>query len=60
MQHVLTLRKIILILGFVLVAFGCTANEDFDQAKEVLAVQYSYSANEELLVYCELEYDSNY
>jgi hypothetical protein len=49
MQHVFTLRKIFLIFGFALAAFGCDTDKDFDEAKEVLAVQshYSYSANGE-------------
>jgi len=35
-------------------------NKDFDEAEEVLAVQfqYSYSANGELLAYSEYKYDS--
>jgi len=59
MQHVLTLSKIFLVFCFALVTFGCTANKDFDEAKEVLAAVYSYRANGELSRYVEYEYDSN-
>jgi hypothetical protein len=42
MRQVLTLRKMLLIFSFALAAFGCTMNKDFDEAKEVLAVQFYY------------------
>jgi hypothetical protein len=61
MQHVLTLRKTILIFGFVLAVFGCdTDNAQLPNAnKEVWTVQYSYNANGKLSAKTEYEYDSN-
>jgi hypothetical protein len=60
MQHAFTLRKIFLIFGFALAAFGCDMNKvQLPNAnKEVLAVQYSYTANGELRTKSEFEYDS--
>ena len=61
MQHVLTLRKIILIFCFALAVFGYDMNKTKlpNANKEVLAVRYSYSANGELSAKSEYEYDSN-
>jgi len=61
MHQVLTLRKIILIFGFALAAFGCdTDNAQLPNAnKVVLAAVYSYSASGELSGKIEWEYDSN-
>ena len=49
MQQVFTLRKMLLIFGFALAAFGCDMNKEVSE--EVVAVQYEYSANGELYSY---------
>ena len=61
MRQVLTLRKTLLIFGFALAVFGCDMNNAqlSNANNEVLAAQYSYSANGELLAKSEYEHDSN-
>jgi len=61
MQHVLTLRKIFLVLGFALVTFGCdTAKDQLSNAnKEVLATENFYDASGTLTDRYVSEYDSN-
>ena len=60
MQHVMTLRKTILIFGIALVVFGCDPNKTqlHNANEEILTAQYLYSASGELSAKTEFEHDS--